>query len=174
VPAGVTGIVAELRGAGGGGGAFPTDYGGGQGGFVRAYIPVTPGDVLAVQAGRGGSGASSQWPSEGGTASQVSRGGTTLATAPGGTGGSGQAAGPGGATGTVGGGAFGLSAAAGASGTQGSGGNGGVRHPEAGGGPQSTNDADLSSSFLGSGGGVNGPQFGYNGAGGYVELQVAR
>ena len=63
VPAGVTHVMVEAVGAGGGGGqACPNNlysYGsfGGAAGYVKAVVPVTPGAVYSVQIGSGGTGA---------------------------------------------------------------------------------------------------------------------
>jgi len=64
-PAGITHVLIEASGAGGGGGlADPActsvyDFGqqGGIGGFVESVIPVTPGSTYTVQVGSGGAGA---------------------------------------------------------------------------------------------------------------------
>ena len=67
-PSGVTYVVVEAWGAGGGGGGGaggnscgpqPAGYGGGgggQGAYVRALVPVTPGNNYAVSVGDGGAG----------------------------------------------------------------------------------------------------------------------
>jgi hypothetical protein len=54
VPAGVTKIVVELWGAGGGGNVLA---GGGAGGYVKAHFTVNPGDVINYITGDGGAGA---------------------------------------------------------------------------------------------------------------------
>jgi hypothetical protein len=51
VPSGVTSILAEARGGGAGGG---TATNGGQGGYIRTQVPVTPGDSWRVIVGAGG------------------------------------------------------------------------------------------------------------------------
>jgi hypothetical protein len=64
IPAGITNLLVELWGAGGGGGYYksgnPTDCleaGGGSGGYSRAVIAVTPGATYTVTVGKGGHGA---------------------------------------------------------------------------------------------------------------------
>jgi len=57
VPTGVTRVFVQVWGGGGGGGGFRCrDHGvsGGAGGYTHGVFAVQPGDVLAVQAGRGG------------------------------------------------------------------------------------------------------------------------
>ena len=64
VPAGVTKILVEVWGAGGGGNTF----GGGAGGsYIVAPFTVTPGLVITYTTGTGGSGAGSSNASAGGT-----------------------------------------------------------------------------------------------------------
>lgn len=53
VPAGVTKIMIEAWGAGGGGNVLA---GGGAGGYVKAYFTVTPGDIVTYITGDGGAG----------------------------------------------------------------------------------------------------------------------
>ncbi|MEW6583224.1 MAG: hypothetical protein AB1416_10745, partial [Actinomycetota bacterium] len=59
VPAGVTGVIVELRGGGGGGNYFNANSAGAQGALIRAYVPVTPGDQLTITVGTAGIGGSS-------------------------------------------------------------------------------------------------------------------
>jgi hypothetical protein len=54
VPAGVTKIVVELWGAGGGGNVLA---GGGAGGYVKAHFTVNPGDLISYNTGDGGAAA---------------------------------------------------------------------------------------------------------------------
>lgn len=58
IPAGVTNVILELWGAGGGGGILgveeSTSAGGGSGAYVRFSVPVNPGAVLTVTVGAGG------------------------------------------------------------------------------------------------------------------------
>jgi hypothetical protein len=54
VPAGVTKILVEAWGAGGGGNILA---GGGAGGYIKAHFTVNPGDVINYSTGDGGSGA---------------------------------------------------------------------------------------------------------------------
>ena len=64
VPAGVTAVLVEAWGAGGGGGWPPINNlqfafnggGGGGGAYVRAVIPVSPGDTYNIVVGEGGLG----------------------------------------------------------------------------------------------------------------------
>ncbi len=62
VPAGVTRVMAEVWAGGAGGSYFtsindrPTAIGGGAGGYVRSSFVVTPGSVLTITVGSGGSG----------------------------------------------------------------------------------------------------------------------
>jgi hypothetical protein len=54
VPAGVTKILVEVWGAGGGGNVLA---GGGAGGYIKAHFTVAPGDVINYTTGDGGAGA---------------------------------------------------------------------------------------------------------------------
>jgi hypothetical protein len=59
VPAGVYWIKGYLIGGGGGGGGGSASYGGGGGGggaSIYAKIPVTPGEIITIKVGAGGSG----------------------------------------------------------------------------------------------------------------------
>src|SRR5712671_2705497 len=59
VPAGVTRMIVEVRGAGGGGGAGAnggTGAGGGQGGWERVLVKAQAGSVYVVTVGKGGAG----------------------------------------------------------------------------------------------------------------------
>jgi len=96
VPNNVTRILAELWGAGGGGGSVSSNStleAGGDGG-VGAYsckvLTVTPGTTLVITLGTGGSGAQSSVNSgfAGGNSSIILQGTSTLLTAGGGHGGS--------------------------------------------------------------------------------------
>jgi hypothetical protein len=57
VPAGVTRITAKVWGAGGGGNSYPSyAENGGAGGFTTGTIGVTPGQILTIYVGGGGTG----------------------------------------------------------------------------------------------------------------------
>lgn len=93
VPAGVTRIQVEAWG-GGGGAAGSQDVGatGGGGGYSRAFLTVTPGQVLTVYVGAGGSGAyaadtSSSAAASAGAASGVKNAGGSILIESGGGGG---------------------------------------------------------------------------------------
>jgi len=62
VPAGVTSVIVEVWGGGGGGGLRD----GGSGGYVKGDISVTPGEVISVTVGSGGSAGSQTTFSAGG------------------------------------------------------------------------------------------------------------
>lgn len=81
VPAGITMIRVQIAGAGGGSNAHGSNPSGACGGFVIGEIPVTPGEVLTINAGRGGAGGGSP---RGGSGSSIYRGATMLAAAGGG------------------------------------------------------------------------------------------
>jgi hypothetical protein len=74
VPTGVTKILVELWGAGGGGNILA---GGGAGGYVKAHFAVNPGDVINYFTGDGGAGAVSA-TATGGTNSVCTVGTVTL------------------------------------------------------------------------------------------------
>ena len=86
VPAGVTRLMVEAWGAGGGGSDFlgfpdcSSGGSGGSGGYVRAILAVTPGETLAVVAAAAGG------PASAGGASVVKRGTSILVSAGGGGG----------------------------------------------------------------------------------------
>jgi hypothetical protein len=82
VPAGVTNIVAQLWGAGGGGG-FPGSGGGG--GWVKVQFPVNPGDAVELRVASGG-GIGNNTGGGGGGMSWLSLNGTVIAIAGGGGG----------------------------------------------------------------------------------------
>lgn len=145
VPPGVTNVAAMCIGAGGGGsggdgGRTQTNGGGGGGGCAWGNFDVTPGEVLTVVVGQGGTGAVGSTASAGG-ASSISRGATVLLSGGGGAGGiernagtaSGgtstgtarQGGGNGGSGGT-GANASGGTGGGGAGGVNGNGGNGGI------------------------------------------------
>jgi hypothetical protein len=81
VPAGVTKILVELWGAGGGGNVLA---GGGAGGYVKAHFTVNPGDVINYLTGDGGTAAVSATASNG--SNSVCTVGTVTITAGGGQG----------------------------------------------------------------------------------------
>jgi hypothetical protein len=81
VPAGVTKIVVELWGAGGGGNVLA---GGGAGGYVKAHFTVNPGDLIGYSTGDGGTGAVSATATNG--SSSVCTVGSVSLTAGGGQG----------------------------------------------------------------------------------------
>jgi len=90
VPSGVNSVSAVC--VGGGGGAAGTGSnrggsGGGGGGLAWATIPVTPGEVLTVEVGRGGDGTSSSSTGNPGVASSIGQGGTIVLQGGGGGGG---------------------------------------------------------------------------------------
>jgi hypothetical protein len=108
VPTGITQIRVQIAGGGGGGGynSSGSETSGSCGGFVTGEIPVTPGEVLTIFAGAGGTGFSSGTNvGRGGTGSYIARGATILGGAGGGGGGSSN----GNTDGNGGGLAFGLS-----------------------------------------------------------------
>jgi hypothetical protein len=148
IPAGVVAVEVELRGGGGAStGAFG-GLGGGEGGFLRAYLPVSAGQVLNVVVGCGG-GSASPCPSDGATSSLAVNGGSPVASATPGE----DATGHGG---VAGGGSFALTAPTIAiEGTAGASGS-----PSAGGGLQDAFGAGAA------------PPPGITGVGGYVELQL--
>ncbi|MFY9462253.1 MAG: hypothetical protein WAP51_03580 [Candidatus Sungiibacteriota bacterium] len=86
VPAGVTSITVDARGAQGGGGAGDLGASGGFGGRVQTIIPVTPGETLYISVGGingfngGGTGSNAPYGGggRGGGASDIRRGGNTL------------------------------------------------------------------------------------------------
>lgn len=149
VPTGVTTITVKAYGAGGGGGAGNTGSGvggnGGGGGFMQSDITVTPGEVLSVTVGSGGTKANSNSNGgDGGGFSAVQRSSTYLIQAGGGGGGGGNiGSGAGGA-----GGAGGTQAANGAAGSAGTGSTGG----NAGGGGGGTAAAGGTAGTTGTGG----------------------
>jgi hypothetical protein len=106
VPPGVTSLLVEVWGGGGGGGASAPNGspggGGGGGGFGESVVAVTPGDVITVTVGGGGtpgSGGNGTTSVPGGPGGTSSFG--TLVTATGGQGGSAASeGGPGGVGGT--------------------------------------------------------------------------
>jgi hypothetical protein len=188
VPAGVTQVTVDVRGASGGNTGGP----GGLGGRVQAAIGVAAGETLTVSVGgRGilgpgssafnGGAASTGDGGGGGGASDVSRGGTRLAVAGGGGGGGRPGAAAGGAgggltggDGTAGGGGAGRggtqvaggaggaansTGTAGAAGGSGSGGTGGNRTGRYGGGGGG-------GGYFGGGGGGSGSPGGGGGGGG--------
>lgn len=90
VPASVTQIQIFCVGGGGGGGFGRGSYpgGGGAGGHTKtATVSVTPGQRIAVNIGAGGNGATTYYPTYGGTGGTTSAG--SLCSASGGSGGSG-------------------------------------------------------------------------------------
>jgi hypothetical protein len=130
VPRGIGHLLVELRGGGGGGsgascyvgtGDCYAGAGGGQGGYVQAWIAVTPGAQLTVSVGAGGAGGSGQLNSSGdpgsaGGSTTLGAGGTTFASASGGGGGQSSSAAGAGGTAAVYAGAVGLNALPGAAG----------------------------------------------------------
>jgi hypothetical protein len=74
VPAGITKIMVEIWGAGGGGNVLA---GGGAGGYVKAHFAVNPGDIVSYTTGDGGAGAVSATATSG-TVSSCTVGSTTL------------------------------------------------------------------------------------------------
>jgi len=161
VPAQLTGVVAELRGAGGGGDFFNSCGSAGQGGFVRAYLAVNAGDTLTVTVGTGGFGGSGSFTNgQAGGASSLAKAGTTLVTASGGAGGTCSAGGTGGDA-SVTAPAVGVEKVKGADGTLS--GNNNVQVP--GGGPPG---------FFGSGDDSGASPAGFQGTGGYVLLHLLR
>jgi hypothetical protein len=81
VPPGVTRVVVEMWGAGGGSGAFGVaTTGGGGGGYARSFVPVTPDATYDIFVGGGGATA------QDGGASSLQFGGQTLVLAGGGSG----------------------------------------------------------------------------------------
>lgn len=153
VPAGVTSIQVDVRGAQGGSGSGNGGGGGGKGARVRTTLSVTPGETLYVYVGGqngynggGGGGSYGAYPGgDGGGASDIRQGGTTLsnrvvvagggggggggAGVPGGEGGNGGYNGGGGGSYSGGGGtqsAGGAGNGGGSTGDSGSGGSGGV------------------------------------------------
>jgi hypothetical protein len=62
VPTGVTKILVEVWGAGGGGNVLA---GGGAGGYIKAHFTVNPGDLISYATGDGGTGAVSTTASNG-------------------------------------------------------------------------------------------------------------
>jgi hypothetical protein len=100
VPSGVARIVADLWGGGGAGACGPLGAGGGQGDHLRVLVDVTPGSVLQIGVGAGGSTRTCSTDTRGaGGTSLVRLGASSVATAGGGGGGSRQG-GAGGAGGT--------------------------------------------------------------------------
>jgi hypothetical protein len=87
VPELVTGVVAEIRGAGGGGEYYANCFSGGQGGLVRAFIPALGGDTLTVTVGRGGDHGTAYFGGSDGKPSSLALNGKVLATGEGGQGG---------------------------------------------------------------------------------------
>lgn len=114
VPANIYKIDAELWGGGGGGGAVGTAAqtagGGGAGGYSRTVINVTPGQVLPIVIGAGGTAPAG---SPGGTGGTSTFGGMTCN---GGVGGQPNPTGSGGGGGTASGGTLNLTGGAGGSG----------------------------------------------------------
>jgi hypothetical protein len=100
VPSGVVAVVVELRGGGGGTNLDNNNLvfgGGGQGAFVRAWIPVNPGDTLHVTVGGGGLDESlPTFGLAGGPSSIAVNSGSTIVTAGGGGAGAPNYAGSGG------------------------------------------------------------------------------
>jgi hypothetical protein len=160
VPAQVTGILAELRGAGGGGNFFNACGSGGQGGFVRAYLAVDRGSTLTISVGTGGfHGSGTSNPTAGG-ASSLSNGATILLAASGGGAGMCSAGGAGGDV-TVTAPAVGVEEASGADGTLSGSSSVGARGAGA---PR----------FFGSGDDSGPGITGFRGGGGYVLLHLLR
>ncbi len=79
VPAGVTRIMVELWGAGGGGNILA---GGGAGGYIKAQFNVVPGDLVNYITGVGGTGAAAAWAVNG-TVSSCTVGANVLSANPG-------------------------------------------------------------------------------------------
>jgi hypothetical protein len=118
VPDGVTQLVLELWGAGGGGGRvaaadgngnFFKGAGGAGGSYLKALVAVTPGQVLSLGVGAGGTGAgqtgntsSDSGTSGGSTTVSIAGGGGWTAAAGGGAGASGTTGGSGGTASTTG------------------------------------------------------------------------
>jgi hypothetical protein len=106
VPANVTRIGVDIWGGGGGGGGRSTlgndgsctitsgvdcaGSSGGSGAYMRAFLDVTPGEVLAIQVGSGGAAGSNDTNGGTGGTSIVFRGGTQLLRTNGGSGGQGN------------------------------------------------------------------------------------
>jgi len=87
VPAGINYVLVEMWGGGGGGNAYyvpASQKGGGGGGYIRATVPVTPGQSIPVTVGLGGAGNKGSGSGATGGASTF---GNTLLVAKGGTGG---------------------------------------------------------------------------------------
>jgi len=84
VPPLVRAVVAEVRGAGGGGEFFSQCSGGGQGGLVRAWVPALEGDTLTVTVGEGGQHGIETVSGLPGHASLLAVNGAVVATATGG------------------------------------------------------------------------------------------
>lgn len=161
IPAKATYVLVRIWGAGGGGG-YPISWagssGGGQGGYVEALVPVTPGQQLTATVGAGGNGGgivgnACCFPGTDGGASTLSIASVVVATAPGGLAGStanscpnsGIAGGGGGGTGSVTSPALGLTTTAGA--------DGGSGHSSAGcGGGDGAAGTGGGSGFAGAGG----------------------
>jgi hypothetical protein len=164
VPAGVTQVSAVAVGGGGGGSGGEVGRnegmgGGGGGGLAYGTFAVTPGEVLNVNVGAGGTSSSGAAGTTGGTTS-VQRGGTTLLGAGGGSGGPfrSTAGGAGGtSTGSVRQGGGNGGAGGGASGNDAGGGGGGAGGYTGNGGAGSGTAAAGSNAAAGSGGGGGGP-----------------
>jgi hypothetical protein len=171
VPAGVTSLTVTLNGAGGGNGYFGAN--GGSGGTVTGTLAVTPGQVLTIVVGQGGSTGGSatiggggaqgnSYASSGGGRSAIRLGGSDIVAA-GGGGGSGSA---GSVHGGAGGGGTNTSGAAGTNGNSAIGGGGGTT--SAGGtGGQSAGNGSLGTGGNGGGGGGGGGYYGGGGGGTY-------
>jgi hypothetical protein len=72
VPQGVTTLLVEMWGAGGGGGSaslLSAGSAGGSGGYIRALVPVSPGDALSLYVGESGGGGQYSGTCGSGTAS---------------------------------------------------------------------------------------------------------
>ena len=181
VPSGVTSITVKSWGGGGGGGGGGTDAGGGNGGgsgYSKTTLSVTPGEVLDIYVGSGGtygsfssgsSGSSSGDGGGGGGYSGVFSSGTPLLVAPGGGGGGGGDGGGStnysGGAGGAGGGTSGVSGSssnaaggggAGTSSSGGSAGSGGNNSGAAGGSLSGGAGADGANSTRGTGSSNNG------------------
>lgn len=181
VPPGITQISAMVVGGGGGGsggdgGRGTTNGGGGGGGCAYGTFAVTPGEILTVVIGAGGTSSAGNSGTAGGPSS-ISRGATVLLSGGGGGGGiernAGTAAG-GTSTGTARtGGGTGGSGGTGsaASGATGGGGAGGLTGNGGNGGARATNGSAGAGGGGGGGAGVAGTTGNLSGAGGGVYPQ---
>lgn len=158
VPAGVTSLSTELWGAQGDGLSNP----GAKGGYLKATIPVTPGETLQINVGAHGTSGS------GGGASDIRQSGTTLANrvaVAGAGGGTGANTGGGGGTGYPGGVGGGLTGAGPGSGGSGDGSGGTQSAGGAAGATASAGTLGVGGAGAGSGGGGGAGYWGGGGGG---------